>query len=796
MTYLSSLNSRQREAVMHGDGPIVVLAGAGSGKTRVIVSRIARLILERGVAPESILAVTFTNKAAGEMRERVFSLLGENRRAGGRPPLVCTFHSFCVRLLRRHGAPLSNLRKGFGTDFLIFDRADQTAVVKEALKKGGATRLDLRPRKVLGSISRLKNRELGIGKLRGKDSLETRILNEVHQRYEAALLAANALDFDDLLLEAMRLLESFVAVRKELQVTYRHLLVDEFQDTNRPQYEILRLIAGKRPNVCVVGDDDQAIYSWRGARIDNLLGFEADFPGTKVVRLEQNYRSTQAILDASSAVVAQNVRRKEKRLWTSGPAGDRPVLRRLADADAEARFVAREAGRLLDADPEMRVAILYRTNAQSRLFEEQLRRDGREFLVVGGVAFYQRAEVKDVLAFLKAAVSPGDSVSLRRIINVPARGIGRSTLARLSQHAASEGLSLWEAIEQTVERNLQPPRARNALQRFRKLMLQLRQRTGQDGIEEVLEWVLDRTGYRTMLGSDDSPEAQARVENVNELLLAARDAGACGGSLEEFLDYAALVSDTDGLDEAARILLMTLHTAKGLEFPAVIMAGMEENLLPHSQSMGPGDDGIEEERRLCYVGMTRARRHLLLTCASYRRQYGAGDPLHMAPSRFLKEIPARLLDDRTPAAASGGLDTALGARDRALGGPSPGSRPRQNPVTVAGVRTHDSVTAVAGFFNAKGIELSPAPGPLPRRGAGPSSRPVRGAARLGQAKKALRKQGPFARGSRVRHDKFGVGVVQSREGDGPTAKLWVYFRGYGRKRLVAGYANLQELQQR
>ncbi len=794
MTFLASLNSQQREAVMHGDGPLLVLAGAGSGKTRVIVSRIAHLIVERGIAAESVLAVTFTNKAAGEMRDRVFRLLAENGMAGARAPRVSTFHSFCVRLLRSHGAPLAALRKGFGTNFLIFDQSDQTAVVKEACKEVGVKERDLKPRNVLSAISRAKNRDLGTVTLRGRDSAETRALNDIFERYQAALLASNALDFDDLLLEALRTLRSFEDVRKALQDRYQHILVDEFQDTNRPQYEILRLLAGLRRNVCVVGDDDQAIYSWRGAVIDNILGFQADFPRTKVVRLEQNYRSTQAILDASSALVSRNLRREKKRLWTDGPAGDRPALYRAADGDSEARYVAREASRLLDTDSDMRVAILYRTNAQSRLFEEALRREGLEFLVVGGVAFYQRAEVKDLLAYLKAAVSPGDPVSLRRIVNVPARGIGKTTLSRLSQHASQNGISLWQAIEEAVDGNLLPQRACTSLRRFRALMEDLREELRTDDVESALGWVLEETGYRTMLDSEDSPESRARLENVRELVIAAREAGERGLSVAEFLDHAALVADSDGIDEAARILLMTLHSAKGLEFPAVIMPGMEETLLPHARSMRDGDDALEEERRLCYVGMTRARRHLLLTCALYRRQYASQEAEHMIPSRFLREIPTGLLEDLSAAKGPRGLESMASETGwKSMGAPL-GSRPGEpGGVRTAGIQTHDSVSAVAGFFKTKGIEFSSAPGAPPRRSAGRSGLPRREAPKLGQALKTLRKEGPLARGTRVRHRKFGIGVVESREGEGPTAKVSVYFRGYGLKKLVAGYANLQEL---
>ncbi len=793
MTFLASLNPQQREAVIHGDGPLLILAGAGSGKTRVIVCRIARLILEQGVDPDSILGVTFTNKAAGEMRDRVVHLLAENGLSDNRRPLISTFHSFCVRVLRRYGAPLASERTGFGTDFLIFDDSDRKAIVKDACKHLNLWDLDLKVKTVMSAISRCKNRDLAKVPLKGRDQAQTIALNEIYEKYEAALLAANALDFDDLLLEALRVLESFKDVREALRSRYRHLLVDEFQDTNRPQYEILRLLVGERRNVCVVGDDDQAIYSWRGANINNILGFETDFPRVKVIRLEQNYRSTQAILDASSALITHNQQRKHKSLWTDRADGARPALYRALDGDDEARYVAHEAEQLLEADPDTRVAILYRTNAQSRLFEEALRRVGLEFLVVGGLAFYQRAEVKDLLAYLKAAVSPGDPVSLRRIVNVPARGIGKTTLARLDEYASTHGISLWEAIEATVRQNLLSLRACTALRTFRELMTQLRQQLETSDISSALEWVFDKTGYRTMLVEDDSPEASARLENIEELLVAASEAVERGHSLADFLDHAALVADSDGIKDSARILLMTLHTAKGLEFPSVMLVGMEESLLPHGRSMH-NEEGIEEERRLCYVGMTRARRHLLLTCAQYRRLYAASDAKWMDPSRFLEEIPKDLLTKRPAWNRSQPVRDGFGQLGRKSRDSAASARVvEQRSAKSAGIETHDSVSAVAGFFRTRGIKVDTAPRARPKPSPGQFHAPRRDTPKLGQALKTLRKEGPFARGTRVRHRKFGVGVVESREGEGPTAKLSVYFQSHGRKRLVAGHANLQEL---
>ncbi len=786
MSLLDSLNPQQREAVLCTEGPLLLLAGAGSGKTRVVTTRIAYLIAEKGVSPRSILAVTFTNKAASEMRERVALLLDGQGAALESRPTVATFHSFCVRLLRRYGEPLQALRPGFTPRFTIFDAADQKAVIKAALRDYAADGESLKPNALQGMISRAKNLGTRPGGLQGKDRVQTEVINRVYQAYEKALLETNALDFDDLLLESLRLLEGFSEIREAVSSRYQYLMVDEYQDTNRPQYEILRLLAEPRRNVCAVGDEDQAIYSWRGADIGNILGFETDFPNAKILRLEQNYRSSASILAAASCLVERNKQRKGKRLWTEGPAGPRPVAYCASDAISEARYVARAVKELLDQDAEMRVGILYRTNAQSRLIEDALLGAGCDYIVVGGVAFYQRAEVKDLLAYLKAAVSPGDVTSLRRIINMPARGIGAATLDRLQAYASQSECSLWQAIEDMVNRQMLPVRAAKALAGFRHLMVELRARVDSEPLALVLKWIFDETGYRLMLESDQSPEAEARIENIQELLAAAGESSDRGTTLHEFLDQAALIADTDGLDRAARVLLMTLHNAKGLEFPAVAIVGMEEGLLPHERSVRSGNSSaIEEERRLCYVGMTRAQEHLLLTCAASRRKYG-GESEPMAASRFFREIGSDLVD------AHSRLDRGLGFDPESFQRQSLGEVRTRSEDGAAPIRTHDSVGAVAEFFRKRGVQLD-----VPSKRAapsGPSAVSKRSSPpKLGQAARELKRQGPFAAGSRVRHPKFGVGVVKRRDGDGPGAKLSVYFRDYGMRKLVAGYAKLQEV---
>lgn len=800
MSLLESLNPRQREAVLQTEGPVQVLAGAGSGKTRVIVTRVAYLIAERKVPPDAILAVTFTNKAADEMRERVQALL---RDVGididrGPKPWVRTFHSFCVRLLRQYAESLAGSRPGFTPRFLIFDSSDQLAVVKAAMQELDLDTRHFKPRSALAAISRLKNqgyRSMPRSEVRNPDDED---LRDVFRLYRERLLAANALDFDDLILEAVALLRASEPVRSRVRSRHRYLMVDEYQDTNRPQYELLRLLAGQTRNVCVVGDEDQAIYSWRGADIRNILEFEKDFPTAKTIRLEQNYRSTGTILDAAAAVVAHNAKRRGKRLWTAGPAGEQPVLYEARDAGAEARFVARTAHRLCSTDPDVRVGVLYRVNAQSRQLEEALRRQGLDFRVVGGVAFYDRKEVKDLLAYVKAALAPNDELNLRRIINVPARGIGRATLDRLTAYARRRGISLWVAIEECLQANRMPPRAGNSLRAFRRLMEGLRKKLDVLPPADLLGWTYRESGYHDMLLADGSPEAETRMENVDELMTAASEADDEGASLSDFLDYAALVSDSDGIDEQAPIQLMTLHTAKGLEFPAVILVGLEEKLLPHVRSMeDPFGDGVEEERRLFYVGMTRAQRYLVLTCAEERRLYGAGDPQSTERSRFLDEIPPGLLQDESPGYRSGYRWRQEPAPHPSRGGRQGRRANRPGPSRSGppgGLNTHDSVSAVARFFKSRGIPVkvpdSPAPSANGRKQPAGAGRP-RSASRARRGPSAA--PGSLERGTRVRHSKFGEGVVRRREGDGPAAKLTVYFPRHGLKKLVARYANLVKL---
>ncbi len=757
MDFLEGLNPRQREAVEHAEGPLLVLAGAGSGKTRVITHRIARLMSEHRVPGWAILAVTFTNKAAAEMRDRVRSLLAGGAEAS---PLVATFHSFCVRLLRREGAPLAGLRPGFTSRFTIYDEDDQVSLLKGVYKQLGLDDKFMQHRAALSRISHAKSlKQAPEDMARAAEDPTVTRLAVVYERYEARLRESNALDFDDLLLEAVRLLSADAATRERLNRRYEFVMVDEYQDTNRSQYELMRLLTAERRNIAVVGDEDQSIYGWRGANIRNILDFERDFPGATVIRLEQNYRSTKTILDAASALVANNTERIGKWLWTEAGAGEKITLYESPDAENEALWIADTIEARLARDPEEHVAVLYRTNAQSRQIEEALRRYGRKYAVVGGFSFYQRAEVKDALAYLKVLLSPQDSVSLLRIINTPARGIGRTTVEQIEQYAHQRGLAPWSGLERMIEEHAFPPRAEASLAAFHRMMGELASGIETRPVADTLGDVLDRTGYRRMLDEEGTEEAHSRLANLDELLNAAVDASERGETIRDFLDHAALVSDADSVDERAIVSLLTMHNAKGLEFPVVFIAGLEEGLFPHSRSLD-SETQMEEERRLCYVGITRARTKLYLSWARYRRRFGGGQPEASLRSRFLKEVPPNLLE---AVRGDRGHVDLFAERHEVR------ETARRNLYTG---KTYNSVENIRQFFAEKGM---PAPPPAQKPAA-----PLQ--------KKAPKKVGP---GSTVEHVRYGRGTVLRLEGSGDDAKVTVSFPGYGLKKLVAKYAGIK-----
>ena len=993
------MNPQQQEGILSVDGPVLLLAGAGSGKTRVITHRIAYLIQERGVPPDAILAVTFTNKAAKEMEERVTRILGASTLAR---PTLATFHSFCVRVLRRDIEALrvpvaGGPAKGLTRTFAIYDETDQQAVVKTALKRLGVDDKQLKPRVALGRISWAKNHMIDPQEyfLASTNPLEEKIAH-IFKIYRDELFKANALDFDDLLLETVRLLKSSAEVRERYNRKYQYLLIDEYQDTNRPQYELMKLL-GSHGNVCVVGDEDQSIYSWRGADIRNILDFEKDFPAARTIRLEQNYRSTQTILEGASAVVAQNTQRKGKNLWTSREGGSLIGLYQAPDGESEAIFIADRVNRYLKAAGETedlpRCAVLYRTNSQSRLVEEALRRYAIGYHMVGGFSFYDRAEVKDLLSYLKLVQNPHDSIALQRVVNSPPRGIGKTTMDILERIALTTGLSTWDAIDRALQEKLLPARALTALANFRKLIADARALVHLDGqdlagkltadvldamadsassqpeaggrsgetpafddadnaqtaseyleddddtsfnfdfaadspddsptpptitandantdfdtsfnfgfdfgpgeeistlapenaafpdslaapttasseaaasfnpfapvplkqsaadsireknqarldriaaasqaaddpapgvpqapfrkpgdpatLPELIKFLNDRSGYLRALEEEATPEAFSRIENLKELANAAQDATSRGETLAEFLDHAALVSDADSYTAEARVTLMTLHAAKGLEFPLVFLAGMEEGLFPHSRTLTDPTQ-MEEERRLCYVGMTRAMDTLVMTRARNRRRYGNDSPESTVASRFLEEIPARLVEDLGSPGFGRGAEDRYGTNGfsgRPYATPYP-QRGRSNPGEDTGERHYSyedenqeaSNGARQYVTNRFGTNRN-ATQNTDRTAAFFGKGPVGGGPgyQLGDKRYPSRPKldipSPtgrtgLAKNQRVRHPKYGDGMIVGREGDGDDAKLTVSFTGHGVKKLVEKFAQLERL---
>ncbi len=737
---LEHLNPRQREAVELTEGPLLILAGAGSGKTRVITYRIAYLIEGRQVPAESILAVTFTNKAADQMKERVAALLSESLETW---PHISTFHSFCVRVLRRDID-----RLGYTGGFSIYDEDDQQRVVKACVSELGLSEQVSSARGVLARISYAKNHGLTARDLyrQASDPVSEKLAS-IFDRYERKLRQSNALDFDDLLLKSVELFYKAPDVCERYNERFQYVLVDEYQDTNRTQYELIRQLTLAQQNLCAVGDEDQSIYRWRGADIENILNFEKDYPGTRIIRLEQNYRSTQLILDAATAVVSRNVARKGKTLWTDRGSGQKVALYEALDADEEALFVTGQVSRAL-ADKEGSIGVLYRTNAQSRVLEEALRRNGTGYRVVGGFSFYARAEIKDALAYARLASNPRDSAAFLRIINTPPRGIGNTTVQALEDSARRGGLTLWEALEQELAARLLPARTLKALESFHRLIQELVADRERLLMSESFKQVLERTGYRAMLRAENTPEAESRIENLEELVTAAAEAEERGEKLAEFLDHAALVSDTDDYDERARVTLMTLHSAKGLEFSWVFVVGLEEGLFPHKLSMDD-DAALEEERRLCYVGMTRARDRLFLSWAHTRRSFAREAYEGTQPSRFLREVPAELLDP---------LNLTVS-----------GAKPR-----TAWENAVNSAADVERFLRERGRGTG-------RKRASSSGLQFRPTA-----------SSRWKLGSQVRHPKFGLGTVLECEGEGDDAKLTVSFPGRGKIRLVERYASLEK----
>jgi DNA helicase-2/ATP-dependent DNA helicase PcrA len=628
--YLADLNPAQREAVLATEGPVLVVAGAGSGKTRVLTYRIAHLVAAVGVKPQEILAITFTNKAAGEMRERLGSVVGDIART----MWVMTFHSACGRILRRE-AP----RLGYRSNFTIYDQADQVRLVKQCLEELDRDPKRFVPRGIHAQISNAKNQLVSPEEYKSRvASFFDQTVADVYELYQRRLLASNAADFDDLLMLTVEVLDRFPDARKKWQKAFRYVLVDEYQDTNHAQYRLLQLLAGEHKNVFAVGDPDQSIYAFRGADIRNIMEFERDFGGAKQIALEQNYRSSNAILRAANAVISENRERKPKNLWSELGEGDPVRVIEVEDEHAEARFVASEIAGLVDEGfSGSEIAIFYRTNAQSRVLEDVLVRQDIPYQVIGGPKFYERAEIKDAIAYLQVIDNPSDAISLMRIANRPRRGIGDASLARLQTYADAHGLPLWEALEHPEEAGCGGAPLK-AIDRFRTLMQSAMARAPELSVPALLERVLEQSGYLEALEAERTIEAQGRTENLMELVGVAREyqESAEEPSLSEFLQQISLYSDQDALEEERSLVtLMTLHNAKGLEFRVVFLIGMEEGVFPHSRSIE--EQGLEEERRLCYVGLTRAQERLVLTHAAARSLWGSRG--YNMPSRFLDELP-------------------------------------------------------------------------------------------------------------------------------------------------------------
>jgi len=791
MDFLSGLNEQQRVAVMTTEGPLLILAGAGSGKTRVIVHRIAYIIAERGVAPYHILAVTFTNKAAGEMRERVGRLLSDQRLQSA--PLISTFHSLCVRILRRD---IERLEEGHTRSFTIYDQDDSTRIVKAAIKDLGLDSERMGARQVQSAISHAKNSgtdaETYAARIEYGDEKRAAIAR-VYRLYEERLVNNNALDFDDLLIKAVRLLRKNKEVRDAYNDKFRYILVDEYQDTNSLQFALIRFLTEKQQNICVVGDEDQSIYKWRGADISNILNFEQHYPEAKAIRLEQNYRSTQNILDTAGAVVKLNTERKGKNLWTSNPAGERIRYYQAMDAEGEARFVAAKVEEHRRVDPSTRAAILYRTNAQSRVFEEAMRRANIAYNIVGGFSFYERAEVRDIISYLKLAMNPHDSIALMRVINTPPRGLGKQTLDELDRRAKDYGVSLWETLaivtDPAQETKGFAARAASSLKNFQRIITNLVSVAQREPASEVVKAAILDSGYADALKAESTEEAEGRLENLQELVNAAVDYDREeGGGLRDFIDAAALVADTDQYKRDAPVTLMTVHSAKGLEFPLVFMVGLEDGLFPHSRSATDRAE-LEEERRLCYVAITRAERFLYVTHAMKRRVYG--EEMASEPSQFLNEMPFDLLEDlsRGPswlsfARSSDRLENAHAAR--ALRGQTGGETRTEKRYEG---KTYNSADSIAEFFRQRGQQVNPRsatpPPTIKRRTEASGTASTAAAASGGDA-------GGFAPGTHVKHAKYGRGLVLRREGTGDAAKLTVSFPGFGQKKLIEKYAGLEK----
>lgn len=739
MDIFEGLNPAQAEAVAHTNGPLLIMAGAGSGKTKVLTCKIANL-LASGVAPYYILAITFTNKAAAEMRERVDKMIGSQ----AKDVWLSTFHAFCARFLRREIEAIDGYRR----NFIIYDASDSQTVVKSCLKELNLDEKQYTPSGVQSAISNAKNALLGPREFeRAADTFFMEKVTEVYKLYQKKLRENNALDFDDLLMITVTLLQEHEEVLEKYQARFKYILIDEYQDTNQAQYLLAKLLSGKHRNLCVVGDADQSIYGWRGADIRNIMDFEKDYPEAAVIKLEQNYRSTKTILAAANAVIEHNFDRKPKELWTENTTGEKITAYLAGDERDEALFVANtilKQKTILNTSYGD-IAVLYRTNSQSRVLEEGLMRAGVPYTMVGGLKFYDRKEIKDILAYLRVIYNPSDTVSLMRIINVPKRGLGDATIGKLSECAAQNNATLFDVVSNTDLAPGLSARVKRPLELFSEFIFNMMAFSQNLSVRELIERVMKESGYLAELEAEKKPENETRIENLKELLSVAKDfeQGGETPNLENFLSQVALVADIDNADlEDDRVTLMTLHSAKGLEFPVVFITGMEEGLFPHSRTL-MDDAQIEEERRACYVGITRARRKLYLTNAKMRTIYGK--TVCYPQSRFMSEVPDAMLE-------------RLAARANAYGFASVGASPR-----------------LSGAFS--------------------SVRPVPGNARQAPASSVIRPDDSvvWRVGDKAKHGKWGVGTIVSVKGSGEETELKIAFPDQGIKALMQKYAPITKV---
>ena len=780
MSIYDTLNPMQKEAVLHTEGPLLILAGAGSGKTRVLTHRVAYLIDEKQVNPWNILAITFTNKAAGEMRERVDQLVG----FGAESIWVSTFHSTCVRILRRHIEYL-----GYNTNFSIYDSDDQKTLMKQVFKAMDVDTKQFKERSVLGTISSAKDKLIGPDEflLNAGQDFRQRGIGEIYKEYQKRLRKNNALDFDDLIVKTVELFQNNSEILNYYQERFKYIMVDEYQDTNLAQFKLISLLASKYRNLCVVGDDDQSIYRFRGADIGNILSFEETFPGAKVIKLEQNYRSTQNILNAANGVIRHNRGRKDKTLWTANGEGELIRFKQFVTAREEADFVAREIRDSVYAYQDQ--AVLYRTNAQSRLLEERCIFYNVPYRLVGGVNFYQRKEIKDILAYLKTIANGVDDLSVLRIINVPKRGIGATTMGKVTIFASEHGMSLYDALREAR----QIPGIGKAAEKIGTFIGQMesfraRAQSEDYTIQDLIEGIMDETGYQQDLEAEGEVESQTRLENIEELVNKAvsYEEDSEHSTLDEFLEQVALVADIDNMDESEnRVTLMSLHSAKGLEFPKVYLVGLEDGLFPSMMSINSDDKtDMEEERRLCYVGITRAKNELVITSA--RQRMVNGETRYCKPSRFLEEVPGELLEEER-------LEPVLGSFGSRNNGDGAGGFGRSGISGEAGLPWNQPApgnTRTSTFGKGYNAYASGASQPLSGLGAGsPAGNPGFGKAFTVQKAASL----DYGEGDRVRHIKFGEGTVKSIRDGGKDYEVTVVFDGAGQKKMFASFAKLKKV---